>query len=165
MAFNIKNPTLKNIINFLKNLGNLDSDANNDDKSYGRKNGDWSEVAPINSPAFTGTPTISTTPLTSATTQITNVDYVNTEVEKREVLVYTVTYGASGNSQTYNSSTNSSISKITSKYVAIAIDIATPSVQTGNWTVTTEDGQFTISGSASGSSEVTLYFMKANNVQ
>lgn len=164
MVFDTKNPTLKNIINFLRNLGGLDTDADSDNKSYGRKNGNWSEVAPINSPAFTGTPTISTTPLISATTQIANVDYVNTEVEKREVLVYTVTYGASDNTQTYDSNTNPSISKLTSDYVAIAINVATPSVQTGDWTVSTTTGQFTISGNVSGSSEVTLYFMKANNV-
>lgn len=47
MAFEIKNPTLKNIIDFLKNqLGSMSliDDAPNDSKKYSRKNGFWVEV-------------------------------------------------------------------------------------------------------------------------
>ena len=47
MAFQVKNPTLKNIIDFLKNqLGSMSliNDAPTDSKKYGRKNGFWVEI-------------------------------------------------------------------------------------------------------------------------
>lgn len=47
MAFEIKNPTLSNIIDFLRNqLGPLSvaDDANIDGKTYGRRNGYWTEI-------------------------------------------------------------------------------------------------------------------------
>ena len=47
MAFQINNPTLKNIIDFLKNqLGSMSvvNDAPTDSKKYGRKNGFWVEI-------------------------------------------------------------------------------------------------------------------------
>lgn len=47
MAFQINNPTLKNIIDFLKNqLGSMSTinDAPTDSKKYGRKNGFWVEI-------------------------------------------------------------------------------------------------------------------------
>lgn len=48
MAFEVKNPTLKNIINFLKNLSNVatDEDISIGDTNnwYGRKNGVWSKI-------------------------------------------------------------------------------------------------------------------------
>lgn len=47
MAFEIKNPTLKNIIDFLRNqLGSMSliDDAPSDSKKYSRKNGFWVEV-------------------------------------------------------------------------------------------------------------------------
>lgn len=47
MAFQVKNPTLKSIIDFLKNqLGSMSliNDAPTDSKKYGRKNGFWVEI-------------------------------------------------------------------------------------------------------------------------
>ena len=47
MAFQVNNPTLKNIIDFLKNqLGSMSliNDAPTDSKKYGRKNGFWVEI-------------------------------------------------------------------------------------------------------------------------
>ena len=51
MAFKVKNPTLKNIIVFLKSLSSVatDQDVSIGDISnyYGRKNGTWSQINAI----------------------------------------------------------------------------------------------------------------------
>lgn len=51
MAFEVKNPTLKNIIVFLRSLSNVatDQDISIGDTSnyYGRKNGTWSQINAI----------------------------------------------------------------------------------------------------------------------
>ena len=50
---------------------------------------------------------------------------------------------------------------ITSDMVVVNSVLGTPSAQTGDWTVTTADGSATIAGSISGSTTLTLYFMKS----
>lgn len=54
-------------------------------------------------------------------------------------------------------------SYITSDHVVINSVLSNPSAQTGDWTVTTNSGSLTISGSISGSTTVTLYLLMKNN--
>ena len=49
---------------------------------------------------------------------------------------------------------------ITSDHVVVNSVLGNPSAQTGDWTVTTNNGSLTISGSISGSTTVTLYLIK-----
>lgn len=49
-------------------------------------------------------------------------------------------------------------SSITSTMEVISAKLSNPSAQTGDWTVTTSSGSFTISGSISGSTTATIYF-------
>lgn len=49
---------------------------------------------------------------------------------------------------------------ITSDHVVVNSVLSNPSAQTGDWTVTTNNGSLTISGSISGSTTVTLYLVK-----
>lgn len=49
---------------------------------------------------------------------------------------------------------------ITSDMVVVNSVLSNPSVQTGNWTITTSNGSLTISGSISGSTTLTLYLEK-----
>lgn len=79
---------------------------------------------------------------------------LNTNVGKCEVLVVNV---ASFNSlpQTV---TNTDIE---SDMVVLNSVLGTPSVQTGDWTVTTSAGSLTIAGTISGSTTLTLYLAKS----
>ena len=49
---------------------------------------------------------------------------------------------------------------ITSDHVVVNSILSNPSAQTGDWTVTTNNGSLTISGSISGSTTLTLYLIK-----
>ena len=53
---------------------------------------------------------------------------------------------------------------ITADHVVISSTLGTPSVQTGDWTVTTYAGYLTLSGNASGSTSVRLILGKAGTV-
>lgn len=53
-------------------------------------------------------------------------------------------------------------SYITSDHVVVNSVLSNPSAQTGDWTVTTNNGSLTISGSISGSTTVTLYLLMRN---
>lgn len=77
-----------------------------------------------------------------------------TVAETREVLVRTIVLLSSlPYTMTY--------SKITSDMVVVKAELATPSAQTGDWTVETSDGSLTIDGSISGSTSLKLYLMKS----
>ena len=53
--------------------------------------------------------------------------------------------------------TTISDTKITSDHVLLNSVLSNPSAQTGDWTVTTSAGQAVISGTISGSTDITLY--------
>lgn len=50
---------------------------------------------------------------------------------------------------------------IESDMVVVNSELSAPSAQTSDWTVTTSAGSLTISGSVSGSTDVTLYLTKS----
>ena len=54
-------------------------------------------------------------------------------------------------------------SEVTSDMVVLQSTFGTPSAATSNWTVSTSEGQLTISGSISGSTTLTLYLMKSRS--
>lgn len=51
-------------------------------------------------------------------------------------------------------------SNVTSDMYVIHSEIGTPAAQLSNWTVTTASGSFTISGTLSGTTTLTLYFAR-----
>ena len=48
---------------------------------------------------------------------------------------------------------------MTTNHRVVSSVLGTPSAQTSDWTITSASGQFTISGSISGSTEITLVFL------
>jgi hypothetical protein len=50
--------------------------------------------------------------------------------------------------------------KITADHVVVNSVLSNPSAQTGDWTVTTTSGQVSISGSISGTTNITLYLIE-----
>lgn len=50
---------------------------------------------------------------------------------------------------------------ITADMVCVKAELGTPSAQTGDWTVTTTDGQAVISGTISGSTTLKLYMIES----
>ena len=86
---------------------------------------------------------------------------LNDSISKLEVLVITMSSFTFGT--TYNSTTGpTGTASIEDDMVVLKAVIATPSVQTADWTVTTGNGTFQISGqSGTCSSSVTLYLMKS----
>ena len=79
---------------------------------------------------------------------------LNSFVTKESVLVVEVA-SFSSLPQTINNA------DITSDMVVVNSALGTPSAQTSDWTVTTANGSATIAGSISGSTTLTLYFMKS----
>ena len=94
---------------------------------------------------------------TAIKTNVDNIATNTTEIGKREVYVITIT-GLS--SLPYTSDT---LNNIESDMVCIKAFLSQPTAQLGDWTVTTGNKTFTISGSFSGTTptDVTLYFMKS----
>lgn len=76
---------------------------------------------------------------------------VNSDVPAKPVISQSVT--VSSLPMTVN------VTGITAQHKAIWAQLGTPSAQTSDWTITSASGQFTISGSISGSTTVTLVFL------
>ena len=58
--------------------------------------------------------------------------------------------------------TTISDTRITSGHVVVKAELSTPSAQTGDWTVTTSAGEAVISGSISGTTNITLYLVNSS---
>lgn len=112
--------------------------------------------ANLESPTFTGTPKAPTASAGTNTTQIATTEFVQTAVEKSETLVIDIASFSSLPKTVSNSN-------IESDMVAVNMILGTPSAQTGDWTITTANGSFTISGTSaiSGSTTATLYLTKS----
>ena len=111
--------------------------------------------APIANPTFTGTPQISTTPTEGSNDhKIADTAYVDRAVSKMEVLKYTAS-SISDNNRSF-----SNISGLESDMVPLIMDLSNPSAQTGDWTINTSNGSFTITGSITGNTNADFYFMK-----
>ena len=84
------------------------------------------------------------------------INEINTKVSKTEVLIIDVE-SFSSLPQTISNPL------VESDMVVVNSVLGTPSAQTGDWTVATSNGSFTISGTSaiSGSTTATLYFMKS----
>lgn len=80
----------------------------------------------------------------------TDVSDLQTETANLRVLVMTI----SNVSSLPISASNSGIS---SDHIVIGSVLSNPAAQVGDWTVTTSSGSLTISGSISGTTDVTLY--------
>ena len=80
--------------------------------------------------------------------------YVDTEVNKREVLIKTIN-SISSLPQTYNNMTG-----VESDMIPITMDLSNPATQMGDWTITTGTDTISISGTINGTTNVTLYLMK-----
>ena len=52
---------------------------------------------------------------------------------------------------------------MTANHRVVCADLGTPSAQTSDWTITTAEGQFTVSGSISGSTTLDLVFLNVSN--
>lgn len=83
----------------------------------------------------------------------TNLSTINTNIDKKKVLVIT-TSSISSLPQTISNA------NITSNMVVINSVLSNPSAQTGDWTVTTSNGSLSISGLISGSTTLTLYLLE-----
>ena len=112
------------------------------------------QKAPIASPTFTGTPLLSTTPAEGSNNyEIANTAYVDRAVSKMEVLKYTAS-GIADNNRSFN------VTGLESDMVPLTMDLSNPSVQTGDWTISTTTNNFTITGSITGNTNADFYFVK-----
>lgn len=82
------------------------------------------------------------------------INEVDAHAAKNECLMLTVS-GISSLSKTVSNS------NIASDMVVVNSTFSNPAAQTGDWTVTTGTGTLTISGTISGTTDVTLYLMKS----
>lgn len=105
-------------------------------------------------PAAWETTTHTTTDINEILTTKATTAYVDNEINKREVYIKTITSHNSANAS-YNDS------NIEDDMIPIAMDLSNPSAATGDWTITTSNGSVNISGNITGSTNVTLYFMKS----
>ena len=81
--------------NMLSEMAFID-DAPSDSKTYARKNGAWSQAAPIASPALTGTPTAPTAADGTSTTQIATTAFVQNAFKANDAMLFKGTIGSSG---------------------------------------------------------------------
>lgn len=86
---------------------------------------------------------------------VNNVSPTNGNVDVSETRVLTLDIASFSSLPQTVSNVN-----INSNMVVLNSVLGTPSSQTGDWTVTTNNGSLTISGSISGSTTLTLYLME-----
>lgn len=93
---------------------------------------------------------IGATPPINDTVASENTVYSSAKVETMKVVVAT-------KASVSSLPTTISDAKITSDHVLLNSVLSNPSAQTGDWTVTTSAGQAVISGTISGTTDITLY--------
>lgn len=95
--------------------------------------------------------TIGAAPSTLTTTNKTLVGAINEVDAESKTLVLTKTGVSSLSSCVFSDS------RITANHVVVNSELSNPSAQTGEWTVTTAAGTATVTGSISGTTDITLY--------
>lgn len=91
---------------------------------------------------------------TARTAEGANATAIETNATKAKVLVLTASSVSSLPATVSNQN-------IESDMVCIHSELSNPAAQTGDWTVTTSSGSLTITGSISGTTNLTMYLMKS----
>ena len=91
---------------------------------------------------------------------------INDEINEATVGVdiYITIQSFSGGSRTFSSLDYPELTLMTSEHVLSAYELGDPQVQQGDWSVTTDTGTVTLSGSASGTTSVKLLLVRANSL-
>ena len=110
--------------------------------------------ADLESPEFTGTPTIDVDPLDNeSASPIVTVDYAENNLRSLWVDMGTIS----------SLPVQKNVATITSDMICTAYDIGTPTVQSDNWIVETGDGYVTVDGTINGSTTLKIKLEKVLN--